>query len=138
MAHQQRSRFTARPTLYRGILMRSRLEARFAAQLDADGAAWSYEPQCFADPTGQYLPDFSEWDPAHPEVQHSYIEVKPFAPPGPATEAIQRRMEIIWSSEPVAVLSIWTPKETWFGNPRYWEPASEVDGTWDFDAGEED
>lgn len=126
-----RSRLTARPTVYKGILMRSRLEATFAAMMDENEAAWAYEPKCFADETGQYLPDFSEWDPDHPELQHSYIEVKPFAPPGPETDAIKRRMEIIWSSEPIAALTIWTPTYSWFGNPRYWEPPSDVDGTWE-------
>lgn len=113
MAHTDRSRFTPRPTVYRGIQMRSRLEATYAAEIDAILPFWSYEPECFADVTGQYLPDFYEWVfPDHPEVG-TYVEVKPFAPPGPATEAVQRKMEIIWSSKPDAHLIIWTPVGRW-------------------------
>jgi hypothetical protein len=48
----------ARPTVYRGIQMRSRLEAGFAAWLDRREFTWSYEPRCFAIATSQYLPDF--------------------------------------------------------------------------------
>jgi len=66
--------FTARPTTYRGIQMRSRLEATFAAALDETGLAWTYEPRAYAGRTGQYLPDF--------EVRLAngrplFIEVKP-------------------------------------------------------------
>lgn len=34
----------ARPTVYKGIKMRSRLEASYAEQLDRDGAHWAYLP----------------------------------------------------------------------------------------------
>jgi hypothetical protein len=47
-----------RRTLYRGVMMRSRTEARFAAQLDEMGAEWKYEPYALAGPSGQWLPDF--------------------------------------------------------------------------------
>lgn len=47
-----------RPTLYKGIRMRSRLEADYAAWLDRQGRQWEYEPECFADEHGQWLPDF--------------------------------------------------------------------------------
>jgi hypothetical protein len=48
----------ARATTYRGIEMRSRLEARFAGVLDDLGVAWRYEPRALASRDGQYLPDF--------------------------------------------------------------------------------
>src|SRR3712207_2492916 len=49
----------ARRTMYRGIPMKSRLEARAAQWLDsAPGVRWQYEPVAYADQTGQYLPDF--------------------------------------------------------------------------------
>lgn len=48
----------ARPTVYRGILMRSRLEAAWAEQFDAFAWAWRYEPVAFGGRCGQYLPDF--------------------------------------------------------------------------------
>jgi hypothetical protein len=47
-----------RQTIYNGIPMRSRLEARVAAWLDSMGLVWTYEPHAFASRDGQYLPDF--------------------------------------------------------------------------------
>ncbi len=65
-------RYKARPTIYNGIQMRSRLEARYAAHLDAKRATWEYEPSCFASPKGQYLPDFL--------INGSiYVELKPIS-----------------------------------------------------------
>jgi hypothetical protein len=80
---------TARPTLYKGVQMRSRLEAGFAMWLDRCGVAWDYEPNCYANELGQYLPDFRV-----PEVVRcvppgrstgpslpAFIEVKPSIAP---------------------------------------------------------
>lgn len=64
----------ARPTVYNGIKMRSRLEAHYAAYLDANNHPWQYEPECFATETGQYLPDFAITDQTEAVA---YIEVKP-------------------------------------------------------------
>lgn len=67
----------ARPTIYGGVRMRSRLEAAYAEQFDAFGWKWQYEPECFATPEdGQYLPDFR----LHLQTGSSpvYVEVKPF------------------------------------------------------------
>ena len=63
----------ARTTMYKGIKMRSRLEADFAAFLDQSDADWDYEPFCFAGPDGQWLPDFLVILNGH----RIYIEVKP-------------------------------------------------------------
>ena len=46
--------FAAIPTVYKGVQMRSRLEARWAAVFDALGAKWEYEP---FDLNG-WIPDF--------------------------------------------------------------------------------
>jgi hypothetical protein len=47
------------PTRYKGILFRSRLEARWAVFFDAIGCPWEYEPEWFLMPSGvPYLPDF--------------------------------------------------------------------------------
>lgn len=89
----------ARSTLYKGIQMRSRLEADFARFLDRTDRPWRYEPQCFADERGQYLPDF--------EVGHrSYIEVKPASFPDEQIDPVLDRMAIIWSSQPDARLAL--------------------------------
>jgi hypothetical protein len=91
-------RIPARPTTYRGVPRRSRLEASFAAHLDRLRVPWSYEPQAFAGLRGQYLPDFG--------VGHDvYVEVKP----NHDVEALDRahaRMHIIWESIPDARLSL--------------------------------
>lgn len=50
----------SRPTVYNGITMRSRLEARVAAWLSRNGFTWEYEPAAFKmDRGGEYLPDFA-------------------------------------------------------------------------------
>jgi len=92
----------ARPTVYRGIAMRSRLEAHFAAALDsvADRDEWSYEPRAYADATGQYLPDFELCD------SRFFIEVKPTREH--ALRAVDRA-RIVFSSEPDAIVSIVWP-----------------------------
>lgn len=54
----------ARPTVYAGVQMRSRLEARAAEYFDTAGVLWQYEPMTYASSIGQYLPDFEltgEW-----------------------------------------------------------------------------
>lgn len=101
----------SRPTIYKGVRMRSRLEARFAARLDQVVARhpelfadtkWEYEPVCFAGEDGQYLPDFAL---ATADGTRVYVEVKPFV--GESDWPIfTRRMEIIWESEPDAVLTL--------------------------------
>jgi hypothetical protein len=106
--------FTARPTVYRGVHMRSRLEAKCAAGLDRVGIPWVYEPCCFASADGQYLPDFR----LTADPPWWYAEVKPVLPdPG----SVQRRMEIIWASEPEASLFILAAGEVWRGQRGEWE-----------------
>ena len=59
-------------TEYKGILFRSRLEARWAILFDAFNLKWVYEPECFILSNGQkYTPDF------YIEEMKLYIEVKP-------------------------------------------------------------
>lgn len=97
-----------RKTIYRGITMRSRREAGFAAWLDANGLTWEYEPKCFAAQGGQYLPDFflprlevSLWGEPIP----TYIEVKPPLALDDVTPALQRMM-VIHESEPDVFLML--------------------------------
>lgn len=94
----------ARPTTYKGIRMRSRLEARVAASLDAEGLPWEYEPRAFANEHGQYLPDFLLL-PHNARAERIYLEVKPTIE---SALAVMERMQIIWDSEPDAVLAIHT------------------------------
>lgn len=59
-----------KPTSYRGVLMRSRTEARAAEWLETNGWNWLYEPESFLADT-QYTPDFYI-----PDID-TLIEVKP-------------------------------------------------------------
>lgn len=108
------SEIKARPTLYKGIQMRSRLEADFAASLDRDGLVWKYEPTCFAGDEGQWLPDF-QLEIVSP--YHHYIELKPASlleKQGDEgwyeivarVDAILGRMAVAWHSEPDAYLDL--------------------------------
>jgi hypothetical protein len=98
----------ARTTMYRGIQMRSRLEADFAAFLDQNHADWDYEPVCFAGPDGQWLPDF--------RVRHGkwviYFEVKPRSllddddEDADPIDTNLERMAVTWLTEPDAILQL--------------------------------
>lgn len=113
------SEIKARPTLYKGIQMRSRLEADFAASLDRAGRPWEYEPTCFAGENAQWLPDFrTPYGDARTDV---YVEVKPAgimrdldAKGGGAFERyadeILTRMSVAWLSEPDTplMLAFWS------------------------------
>lgn len=90
----------ARPTIYKGIKMRSRLEADYAAWLDKVGWSWEYEPQCFASEDGQWLPDFAVsifGSPSHP-CPPVLIELKPDYLRFPIDEDLDRFPES-WRSE---------------------------------------
>ena len=102
----------ARPTMYRGIQMRSRLEADFAQFLDRPAGngrwTWTYEPRCFAGQSGQYLPDFGvEFTGDSPTI---FIEVKPRNFPITQVDPLLRRMMVVWDSEPTThiELSLWS------------------------------
>ena len=61
----------AKPTIYNGVQMRSRLEAKWAAFFDQIGWRWEYEPDGFGD---YYIPDFMILGP-----RPLLIEVRPVA-----------------------------------------------------------
>lgn len=52
------SRIAAKPTIYRGVRFRSRLEARWAVFFDAIGREWIYEPSFPELASIGYQPDF--------------------------------------------------------------------------------
>jgi hypothetical protein len=91
-----------RETIYRGITMRSRLEADVAQNLDNNSIDWSYEPKCFANENGQYLPDFKIVS----SRLATYWEIKPSNFPLVDIPALAHRMEVIWDSEPGVRLGI--------------------------------
>ena len=89
----------SKPTEYRGVTMRSKLEADFARFLDSRRVDWVYEPAIFG-PIGQgYLPDFQVLRPD----EHHYFEVKPTLR---EVDEAKRRMAVIWDSYPDATLVI--------------------------------
>lgn len=142
--------FKARPTTYRGIQMRSRLEAGFAQWLDGwPIMRWSYEPRAFASERGQYFPDFAAEDVRCDWLDGSrrvYFEIKPSTFgiqeawddddhwPGTATYdegeaaevALHDRMHIIWDSEPEAALIV--VKQRVGGGARFTALMQEDDG----------
>jgi hypothetical protein len=102
-----RDHLKPRPTVYKGILMRSRLEGRTAQLLDSiPGIAWEYEPAGYADQTGDWLPDFVVRGYPCP----LFIEVK--GPPLDADgrAAVLRSMMRVWQSVPTAGLAIWSSR----------------------------
>lgn len=110
----------ARETIYNGIKMRSRTEARYAASLDrrtrrVPGSSWSYEPRAYANVEGQYLPDFELSD----GFDTALIEVKPTEEQ--ARSAIER-MRIAHSSDPTLhLLATWLDQEAIsYGEPEDW------------------
>jgi hypothetical protein len=99
----------ARPTLYKGIQMRSRLEADFAGYLDRQGFEWEYESECYAGPDDQWLPDFHI---RRPGDQWMCVELKPaglWLRVGMDIEkigALLRKMTVAWLTEPDAELKL--------------------------------
>lgn len=86
-------------TEYRGVTMRSRLEADFARYLDRQGIVWRYEPAIYGAPGQGYLPDFQLLR----EDGHHFVEVKPTLQ---EVAAAKRRMAVIWGTHPDAVLIV--------------------------------
>ena len=62
-------------TNYRGVLFRSRLEARWAVFFDEMLIDWEYEPEGYETPDGRYLPDFRIY--LRPPKPTALFEVKP-------------------------------------------------------------
>jgi hypothetical protein len=88
-----------RSVVYRGVRMRSRLEADFAYHLDRLETPWAYEPLLFETDGRAYLPDFQIVRDGRP----CFIEVKPTLDKVPRAK---QRMEFIWRAIPDAVLLV--------------------------------
>jgi hypothetical protein len=94
--------------------MRSRLEADYAAHMDGNGEAWEYEPDCFAGPSGQWLPDFRVNGTVLQEVKPaSLLKLRNDENDSGLTgriDVILKQMTIAWESNPEAVLELvfWT------------------------------
>ncbi len=107
-APQKAAHMKGRATLYKGISMRSRLEADFAASMDRSGCTWKYEPKCFASEQGQWLPDFQVWNSADLDGRGVLIELKPVSLVTPSragddpfarVDKVLEQMSIAWSSD---------------------------------------
>jgi len=106
----KRPHIPARPTVYKGIQMRSRLEADYASALDRDGRQWDYETTCFAGPDGQWLPDFRLDDGgAYVELKPAYLiewDTRELDDVYDRVDEILRKMTVAWLSEPKAHLEL--------------------------------
>lgn len=71
VAKAARKAVAALQSEYKGVVFRSRLEARWAAIFDHFRLVWVYEPDVFETPSGGYCPDFFLPGP------RAYVEVKP-------------------------------------------------------------
>lgn len=106
----------ARPTVYKGIKMRSRLEAGYAAWLDRHAFNWEYEPCAFTDDSGvQYLPDFRLSGVSvlgRDKPATVYVEVKPAGWEDYDTYThLVGRLSTIRRSDPDALVLIETPQD---------------------------
>ena len=106
MTHDSGASLRARPTIYNGIQMRSRLEARVAAALDNFGVTWAYEPVAFGARSGQYLPDFVI-DGVLGQTRRLYLEVRPTHQ---ACSGVVDRMSVILESDSAAGLGYVFPE----------------------------
>ena len=112
------STFKARPTTYKGIQMRSRLEAGFATWLDhfctklpqhLGTLSWDYEPVCLASPRGQWLPDFHVRGLTNHRYQTPtdyWFDVKPSKP---TSDEVRRWSDILADNHPEACCLAATP-----------------------------
>lgn len=115
--HMETGRIKSRPSMYKGIEFRSRLEVRFAWHLDTIGEQWRYEPRIYGPKGKGYLPDFEILG----RPQPTFIEVKP------TTEEVADaalKMQVIWETHPDALLIVaceqgWTYVGALRGGP--WE-----------------
>lgn len=115
----------ARPTVYRGIQMRSRLEAKAARAFDRVGAWWLYEPLCYANARTEYLPDFVvdspvnvvDWFGRHWQTT-TFWEVKYSPQLGKA--AALTDMPVIWDGSARVPLIAWVPDthQAWVATPN--------------------
>lgn len=96
---QRLSFVVSRPVAYRGISMRSQLEADFAHFLDGKQVRWDYEPEYFGGPGEGYLPDFR----IVRDTGATYVEVKPTIAEVPRA---QKRLELVWERHPDATLLV--------------------------------
>lgn len=103
----------ARPTLYKGIRMRSRLEADYASHLDRQALPWEYEPTCFGGPDGQWLPDFRVFTNTKSGLDfEEFLELKPLGwiegdwDVNGKIDPLLRRMTVVWDSRPEAALRL--------------------------------
>lgn len=110
---QRISEVVSRPAVYRGVQMRSQLEADFALHLDHLGVDWDYEPERIAG----YLPDFR----LVRNEEATYVELKPTIE---QAEAAKERIERVWTKHPEAVLLVVSAEQSrWYAavKGRPWE-----------------
>jgi hypothetical protein len=104
----------AKPTTYRGVSMKSKLESQVAIELDRLDIPWAYEPRIYWKPSVKrsgYLPDFRLWPKRreHPwfvEVKPSGIYCERHTDTSDLLTALEKLM-VIRHTEPDATLVLW-------------------------------
>jgi hypothetical protein len=120
--------YEPRPTRYNGVLYRSRLESRVARFFDLHGVTHEYEPTCFADATGEYLPDFLVKNP--PCGFDCYVEVKHSAR---LVRTAALRMGPIRMEDPTVGLVVIVPVGDYLDDPQFEIHAARAPGRpWEF------
>lgn len=113
----------AKPTTYKGVNFRSRLEARWAVYFDMQEVKWVYEPIDF----GSWSPDFllekgankcQEYAWAYREC---YVEIKPI------TKFDQDTGDKITKS-PAGLVCLFglTPNHRWFNSKGWWDETASI------------
>lgn len=104
------NKLAPRKSVYRGIQMRSRLEAEYAAWMDRTGFSWSYEPTRYVSATGaSYLPDFKAIVRDGDRTRPAFVECKPWLDGMDRVNGgllISAPMHVIFESEPDAALVV--------------------------------
>lgn len=115
------------PTEFRGIMFRSRLEARWAAAFDALKWPWEYEP---LDLEG-YIPDF-----VLSFARPLLVEIKPTVALEPWTEAERKIERSGWDGEAMILGtgSLWATKYPIDMQPAIGRFGERVDGSWQWDS----
>lgn len=103
-------RHRATPTRYRGVIFRSRLEAKWASYFDRRGIAWDYEPVLCR----EWRPDFV----IGLGTERAAVEVKPVSRfPASTAGKIDRSS---WRG--TALILGETPKHAWIRQGATWRP----------------
>lgn len=106
--------YKAKPTRYREVLFRSRLEARWAVCFDELGIPWQYEPEKFDLGELRYIPDFHLAGCVYCEVKPAISPQKQLGIIGPLKQELRKWNLFMDTGRPLLLL--WgPPRVQWWG-----------------------